>query len=111
MGFSDVSKKGIEFYAIRDEAQAVFPNGHTARLSRIFDVQSRTVQKWVAGDAETPQVVLDFLEKQQKLLDEGFDFKSLQGWVEVQKQRGVHPEVIAAWVNELYRSLTGENVR
>tara|TARA_A100001391_G_scaffold51157_1_gene31217 strand:- start:18791 stop:19126 length:336 start_codon:yes stop_codon:yes gene_type:complete len=111
MGFSDISRKEPTFYPAREEAESVFPNAHTARLSRIFDVQPRTVQKWINGDIETPQDVFDFLDAQQKLLDEGFDFKSLRGWVEIQKQRGVHPEVIAAWVNELYRSLTGENIR
>lgn len=111
MGFKDVSKAQSVDHPIGDDAKAVFPNAHTARLSRVFDVQGRTVQKWVNGDLETPQEVYDFLKQQQALLDEDFEFKSLADWVERQRARGVHDEVIAAWVNELYRSLTGETIR
>ena len=101
--------------AIRMVAEQVLPDSATARMSRIFDVNQRSVQKWFNGSNDAPQHVIDFLndhsarlfhhvhaghegEKTAPSLDE-----ELAAIVSKYKRAGVHDEVLGAHLALIYK--------
>ncbi len=100
---------------IRHVAEQVLPDSATARMSRIFDVNQRSVQKWFNGSNDAPSHVIDFLndhsaklfhhvhgghegEKTAPSLDE-----ELAAIIAKYKRMGVHDEVLGAHLALIYK--------
>lgn len=119
MGFKDVSKrptasaeqartdKEYPFESLYDLAKEIFPNGHVARISRHFDVQHRTVQKWISGELKAPDDVVQWLEHQRALLDR-LKIHEVTDWADANIERGLDKEVVAAWLAHIYHQLVGD---
>lgn len=120
MGFKDVSKrstaaneqrqtdKEYPFEPLRDRATQLFPNGHVARIARHFNVQTRTVQKWMSGELQAPDDIVAWIDHQLALAQK-LKIHEIEDWARENLDRGQDKEVVAAWISELYHQLIGDH--
>lgn len=91
----------------------VFPEGAGGRLARIFDVDTRTGQRWNKGEMPMPAEVWAWLEGQREKV---FSItpaaeEVLDQLIERMRAAGVHDESIASHLAEAHAKLVGRTIR
>ena len=91
----------------------LFPDSASARLSRAHGVAVRNAQKWINGAEVPPDHVLEFVEHQVSVLQglKPDPYDSLQAMVDSMIAAGLHQEVVAGLLSQLYDNLTGKSIR
>lgn len=84
----------------------LFPEKSSARYARFLGIAQRSVARFLAGekvwDATDEQLQL-FENQKQALTESGF-VTNLSGAVAQAQAAGVHPEIIAAWLDAAHRA-------
>lgn len=108
--------------AARQVAEQVMPDSASARLSRIFEVNQRTAQKWLSGQIEPPERVVQWLNATYAALyhdfidEDGKHGPTLDDQISavianfVGGRHNVHPEVIASHLALHYKRLVHREV-
>ncbi len=112
---------GDEKTGLRSVAEMLLPDSATARMSRIFDVNQRSVQKWLSGQNPAPTHVIDWMNSQGAIIGqienagiEGADEPTLEDEIDEvvgrYRRAGVHEEVVGAHLALAYKRLLHREV-
>lgn len=88
----------------------LLPENASSRLARMLDVGQRTAQKWIAGPP-VPDDVMDTVSTQLALLAKTAFGARLHALIEECGAAGLHQEVIASHLSEVYGDMTGQSIR
>lgn len=115
MGFSDIprhtdSDDPNDMVTFKERVAWIFPDSSASRLARVGNVNTRTAQKWLAGEAPPPADVQEYVDRQFARVGK-VRLQILEDAVSRASDDGVDNEVIAAHLSLLYAQLTGQKIR
>lgn len=97
------------------ELTTLFGGWSTSRFSRFLEVSPRTVQRWMKEnggipDSEIPERIRWAVQEQQRIVDEIGLAQMIQDAVDTANANKVHPEVLAAFLENAYKRVTGRQI-
>ena len=97
-------------YDFDEVARDVFPAGTSARLARALDVHQRMAQRWLSGDMQPTPEAVAFVEDQDAALRNRNPTHDLNRLAEEWSTAGLHNEVIASHLADMFERLLGRKI-
>jgi hypothetical protein len=103
------------YYSFPDDLKKLFRDSGSARLARALENSPRNTQKWANGTELPPDHAVEFVAEQTYILngvkEKGDPYLPFRQHAQTLIDAGLHIEVVASMVSQLYEELTGKTVR
>ena len=96
---------------LQSDMMRLFHEWNSTRIGRFFDVNPRTVQRWLK-DSEDPKAMAvpedlkAMLSEQVEIEAREHFFDEMRDIIGAAQEAGMHPEVILAWLAVLHRDVS-----
>lgn len=89
----------------------ILPAFSSRRIAKILGINQRTIQRLAAGPAFAPGAEHDaYLQSQRKAVAESGLIVRLQELMVAADRAGVHPEIVAAWLDDTHVKVVGKPI-